>query len=165
MTFLVTVDDIPPEGLDLILDLSPEDLANLVSAQGQERPLARSPLTGSLRLTRPDHRLAVRGNFEVKLSVTCDRCLNEFDFDLAGRVEEILTLAPPGQTGNEDQDDQEGDGALEIKGGQADLSALVAEHFWLAWPFRFICRPDCAGLCPHCGTDLNQGPCNCSDKI
>jgi len=24
-----------------------------------------------------------------------------------------------------------------------------------------LCRPDCAGLCPACGRDLNEGPCGC----
>ncbi len=26
-----------------------------------------------------------------------------------------------------------------------------------------LCRPDCAGLCPHCGTNLNDGACDCEE--
>ena len=27
-----------------------------------------------------------------------------------------------------------------------------------------LCRPDCAGICPSCGTDLNAGSCNCTEE-
>jgi uncharacterized protein len=28
---------------------------------------------------------------------------------------------------------------------------------------RPLCKPDCKGLCPHCGIDLNVEQCNCAD--
>jgi uncharacterized protein len=28
-------------------------------------------------------------------------------------------------------------------------------------PLRVLCREDCAGLCPTCGTDLNHDTCSC----
>ena len=42
-----------------------------------------------------------------------------------------------------------------------DLDALVAEDLFLAMPSRYLCRPDCKGLCPRCGADLNLGDCGC----
>ena len=30
-------------------------------------------------------------------------------------------------------------------------------------PYRFLCDEDCAGLCQHCGKDLNHHACNCAD--
>ena len=27
-----------------------------------------------------------------------------------------------------------------------------------------LCREDCKGLCPHCGKDLNEGPCGCEPR-
>jgi uncharacterized protein len=30
-------------------------------------------------------------------------------------------------------------------------------------PMRFLCHPDCAGLCPQCGANLNDGPCSCQE--
>ena len=43
-----------------------------------------------------------------------------------------------------------------------DLDALVAEDIVLAMPPRWLCRPDCKGLCSICGADLNEGDCGCS---
>ena len=42
-----------------------------------------------------------------------------------------------------------------------DLDALVAEDLFLSMPPRYLCRPDCKGLCPLCGADLNAGDCGC----
>jgi uncharacterized protein len=32
-----------------------------------------------------------------------------------------------------------------------------------ALPMSVLCRDDCAGLCPRCGADLNEGSCDCTD--
>ncbi len=39
-----------------------------------------------------------------------------------------------------------------------DLTPLLREEIFLATPFAPLCRPDCKGLCPVCGDDLNQRP-------
>jgi uncharacterized protein len=43
-----------------------------------------------------------------------------------------------------------------------DLSEAVRQYEMAALPIQPVCREDCAGLCPTCGKDLNQGPCGCS---
>src|SRR5262249_23600562 len=45
-----------------------------------------------------------------------------------------------------------------------DLSEAVREELILAVPDYVLCREDCAGLCPHCGKDLNEGPHDCAAK-
>ena len=42
-----------------------------------------------------------------------------------------------------------------------DLAEMVREQFYLALPMRPLCREECKGLCPQCGTNLNQGTCAC----
>ena len=39
-----------------------------------------------------------------------------------------------------------------------DLSAWARDSLVLALPDKILCRPDCAGLCPVCGKDLNAEP-------
>ena len=46
------------------------------------------------------------------------------------------------------------DGVLDVAGWARDA---VAE----ALPARILCREDCAGICPRCGANLNDGPCGC----
>lgn len=155
---LVTLEDIPPEGLDLDLKLEPGQLAPLVATEAETPPVLLSPLIGKLHLTRTKTWLSLQGDFQVEVEIPCDRCLVPSPVVLIGEVTEKLELVAPGQKA---EGDEELDGTLEVKGGQVNLSGLMAEMFWLAWPFRHICRPDCAGICPRCGADLNVGPCGC----
>jgi uncharacterized protein len=46
-----------------------------------------------------------------------------------------------------------------------DLSSAVREELLLAVPQYVECREDCRGLCPHCGADLNAGPCGCQPEM
>jgi DUF177 domain-containing protein len=39
-----------------------------------------------------------------------------------------------------------------------DLSGWARDALVLALPDKILCRPDCAGLCPVCGRDLNLEP-------
>ena len=41
------------------------------------------------------------------------------------------------------------------------LEDAVREQVLLALPARTLCQEACKGLCPHCGTDLNQATCDC----
>ena len=45
--------------------------------------------------------------------------------------------------------------------GVADLGDEIVEAVSLAAPMKPLCRPDCRGLCPSCGKNLNAGECGC----
>jgi uncharacterized protein len=34
----------------------------------------------------------------------------------------------------------------------------------VALPMQALCRADCRGLCPQCGKDWNEGPCQCTPQ-
>jgi uncharacterized protein len=44
---------------------------------------------------------------------------------------------------------------------EIDLRQALREEVLLALPQFVECRPDCKGLCPTCGANLNEGPCGC----
>lgn len=50
-------------------------------------------------------------------------------------------------------------------GDVVDLEPLVREQFVLAVPYAPLCKDDCLGLCPQCGTDRNVAPCACEAPI
>ena len=50
-------------------------------------------------------------------------------------------------------------GAVEAVRADPGLRAWARDGLALAVPDQITCRPDCAGLCPECGADLNEaGP-------
>lgn len=154
---LVPIENIPFEGLSLPLDLTPGDLRSLITVEGRQAPAIASPLKGEIKIRLSGDRLILKGFFEVEVEIPCDRCLADSKTRLNGTIDEALDMRSPGRPGSDDDDE----GGLKIVDGKADLSGLLLEFFWLAWPFRFICGEDCAGLCSRCGADLNQGPCGC----
>ena len=44
-----------------------------------------------------------------------------------------------------------------------DLVSLTEEQLMLELPSKTLCREDCAGLCPKCGKNLNEGKCSCPE--
>ena len=49
-------------------------------------------------------------------------------------------------------------------GKEIDCAEIAEEFLVLNVPFVSFCRPDCKGLCPKCGADLNKQTCGCSDE-
>ncbi len=61
-------------------------------------------------------------------------------------------------------EDVEGQRLRFFEGDCLDLAPHVWEEMVLADPSKFYCSEDCKGLCPHCGTNLNQGACSCAPE-
>ena len=90
--------------------------------------------------------------FDVRLHGPCYRCLGDAVLDLALHAREYEAEQPS----NEPGDDQLATPYLE--NGNLDLSSWARDVVALALPDKILCRPDCAGLCPQCGKNLNDEP-------
>ena len=55
-------------------------------------------------------------------------------------------------------DDESG---LSVVDDKMDISPLIRDTLLAAQPICNVCRPDCLGLCPKCGANLNEGECGC----
>ena len=102
--------------------------------------------------------VVVRGRVEGRASMPCRRCLEDVTFDVA---EEVTFLFRPGL----DPVAAEAEEAYPLpeKGRDLDLGPALREHVLLALP-RFVeCSETCKGLCPACGTNLNETTCDCSE--
>ena len=106
-------------------------------------------VTATLRLESMSDGIVVTGDIDVPWHGTCRRCLKVLDEHTVSPVDELY------QTVVTNPD------AFEIIGDQLDLTSMVRELALLDAPNAPLCRPDCAGLCPICGTDLNEGSCSC----
>jgi hypothetical protein len=58
---------------------------------------------------------------------------------------------------------RDGVGVLHLDEEVLDTEPLLVEQLHLAVPMKPVCRPDCKGLCPHCGADRNRGECDCRE--
>ena len=85
----------------------------------------------------------------------CRRCLA--DTTVHVQDEAHVIFAEAGSEETEDPDVYE----LPERSNQIDLRPAVREQWMLNVPSFAECRAECQGLCPTCGKDLNEGPCEC----
>jgi uncharacterized protein len=100
-----------------------------------------------------------RGRLETVLRYACRRCLAQVDRRFELRLE--LAWSPPDEL-EEGGDDAEGLRILDAGAQELDLGEAIREELLLAAPLYVLCREDCKGLCPRCGTDWNVGECDCA---
>ncbi len=87
--------------------------------------------------------------FRVSLRGPCVRCLADAELTLPIRAREYHATKPG---------DDELRSPYVVGDETVDLSAWARDALALALPDKILCRPDCAGLCPVCGKDLNEEP-------
>ena len=116
--------------------------------------LVVNAIQGQLSLLRIEDGILVQGVLAVTVDSECGRCLEPvtrtIDVELNERFVPSLTYKPG--------DDQ----VFAIDADHhIDLKPVLRELVIVSMPLHVLCRPDCEGLCPSCGKDLNEGPCDC----
>lgn len=101
--------------------------------------------------------LLVRGVLEAGLGLSCARCLQPVRH--AARTDVVELFIDPHELASGD----EVEAGYEIAEAHLHLEALVRDALAVMTPLRPLCRADCRGLCPQCGTDRNEGACACAD--
>src|SRR4029079_534543 len=102
------------------------------------------------RLVRPHAAgLMLELGVDVRLVGPCVRCLGDAGLDIAVSDRQYQATNP--------EDDEELRTPY-LQDDRLDLSAWARDAVALALPDQILCRPDCAGLCPVCGRDLNVEP-------
>jgi uncharacterized protein len=119
--------------------------------------LAR-PLQVELTAREVGDGVLVRGTLRTAVRHACRRCLEPVQHEVDEHVD--LFFAAPMEGEDEGADDGEVY-PLPPRGDLLDLTDAVREQVVLAAPEFALCREECRGLCPTCGTDLNQGACDC----
>jgi uncharacterized protein len=120
-----------------------------------------APLKGQVHILRTPRSLFLTATLTTSTRSQCSRCLEEFDQSLTLRLEEEYFPTVNIVTGKRLPLPQE-PGAFTIDENQEiDLGEAVRQYTLLATPMKPVCRPNCQGLCPSCGANLNYGECSC----
>ncbi len=123
------------------------DLAVLGSQVAQGKALRIDLLLEAL-----NEAVVVKGTAAATWVGECRRCLRPLEETLHAPILEIFEIAPTeGET-------------HPLAGDLIDVGPVVREAVLLELPLAPLCRPDCAGLCPQCGTDRNEGQCDCAEE-
>jgi uncharacterized protein len=117
-----------------------------------------APAAVLARIARTNRGVIVTGHVRIHLADTCARCLRPLRLPIDAPIdEEVLPLIDL-QSGLRLDTTAEPEAFRLSDHHELDLEPLAREAIVLAAPIAPVCRPDCPGLCPECGADLNAGP-------
>ena len=114
------------------------------------------PVTARGRVRNEAGVLHLEADVAADMTVRCDRCGKPFRRKLSPRYTAVLQA---------DAEDADSENVFPLDGDGADVSDVAETLLILDMDGKFLCRPDCRGLCPTCGKDLNDGPCDCKKEI
>lgn len=135
-------------------------VGDLIGSPGKERPftgvrlaqlrLGDTTIDGAMEVSGQVKGLidAVKAEFNASAVAhfVCTRCLTEWDGPITVTGEQYYRHTP----------DEDGYGIVDH---HVDVAGPARDELALALPPVPLCREDCQGLCPTCGTDLNTDPC------
>lgn len=118
------------------------------------------PLSWQADVTNTGGALLVTGEVRGTARTSCARCLAELSFPVMGEIEGYF-LIEDDTSAPDDMEDDEFDVLPEDR--SIDFEPLITAALLLEFPLVPLCKDDCKGLCPTCGSDLNDGPCGCAE--
>lgn len=161
----IDVRRVPLEGQPVDLDLPAERFA----ASGDLHLVGRVQLHG--RLDRANElAFRLRAALEAGIELACVRCLDAFTLPVHENLDLLYlphsaNVAKAPATGEAEEEGRLKDEDLSVgfyRDERIDLGLMVWEQVYLSLPMKPLCRGDCRGLCPVCGTNLNTSSCDCT---
>lgn len=116
------------------------------------------PVKGHVRLTRTHKGVLADVDAHGAVELECARCLSPLSAEIAFPFGEEYYQTVVVNTGAALPRPEEPDVFLIDETHKLDLAEAMREYGLLALPMLPLCRPDCAGLCPECGVNLNDEP-------
>lgn len=122
-----------------------------------------------LHCSQVDGFVEVCGRLELTVEGICSRCLAPAVMPISSDFTLTYTSGSPGvsdeETGDEIELSAEEMNLISFHGDEINLATEIQEQIIIALPVKPLCREECRGLCPRCGTDLNQQPCVCEPEV
>lgn len=150
----IIISEIPEEGLEFDLkDNIQSDVVNIIS-----------PITASFRLDKVGEEVIAKGVLSGDVELQCSRCLKNFPLRISSQVNVIYEPAKDISRGEQHELKSEELDTVFYTGDMFDTDDLLREQLILNLPMKPLCAPDCKGICPQCGIDLNVSGCDCKAK-
>lgn len=133
-----TADILRMGGLDCSAQLSPKYFAGIFT-----EPNKITKVNTELSFSVADKEILVRGRIWGEMEIQCARCLKTATLPFDENFFETYS----------------------IKDEIIDIMLIVRQTLALTEEIRFLCKPECKGLCAICGQDLNVAQCGCKPEV
>ena len=133
----VNIDNIPEDGLRLKEKIDPKTLS--LTLEGQGINFLQS-IDAEAFIKKTGSEVFADVTLEAPVEYTCSRCL--------ARIENVFK--------------KKFSVNYEVKPGDIlEIDEDIRQEMILDYPIKVVCKPDCKGLCPNCGQNLNIAECEC----
>ncbi|MBU3911870.1 MAG: DUF177 domain-containing protein [Candidatus Omnitrophica bacterium] len=133
----IHINKIPPEGLEITEEIDPRVMSLGMESQGIA---LTSSILVKANVLKAGGEVFADVCLEAPAEYTCGRCLAKFSGILKKEFKTSYE-AKPGEIIDMDED--------------------IRQETILDCPMKSLCKPDCKGLCPNCGQNLNTLKCEC----
>ncbi|MBD0371218.1 MAG: DUF177 domain-containing protein [Pyrinomonadaceae bacterium] len=116
------------------------------------------------RISRSGHNVRLQGQITARAEVDCDRCLKQVSLPIETTFDVTYVPAADYVEGEAAELQEEDLGLSVYEDEVIDIDELVREQVLLTLPARALCTEDCEGLCPVCGANRNENPCECESN-
>jgi uncharacterized protein len=123
-----------------------------------------APVQVDMDIHKDKDRFRLEGTVRTVLELTCSRCLESYQMPVDIPFDVRYLPASEAAGGEEREVEEEDLDTGVYRDDQINLNEVLREQFYLALPMKPLCREDCAGLCPQCGTNRNVAPCSCATE-
>jgi len=118
-------------------------------------------IQGDCHMLRTQRSILVKCALDTAVELTCSRCLGNFRHPLKIKFEEEFFPTLDAESGAPMPAPEDAAAFTIDEQHTLDLTEAVRQYSLLSVPMKPLCKNDCAGLCPACGKNLNQGKCDC----
>ena len=119
---------------------------------------------GRVELIRVPEGVLVRCEADVLIDAQCSRCLATFAYSVHVSFEEVYAQQVDLVHGHRLAEPDDPESFRIGMNNTIDIREAVRQYSETAAEMRPLCRPDCPGLCPVCGTDLTMASCQCERR-
>lgn len=124
-----------------------------------------SLVKGEVVLIRTNRSILMEGMLAAEVEGACSRCVSPASCSVNFRIaEEFFPVVDVLSGSSLPLPDEPGSFTIDSN-HMLDLGEAMRQYILSAMPVKLLCRPDCAGLCPVCGYNLNQGSCQCFSRL
>jgi len=159
---------------DYVVDL--KDLSTKVSLEGSFEPgvidfgsenvRQAGPLVWKATAERAGEEVRIVGSLTLAGEMNCSRCLEPAKVEIQ-KTFDLFFREHDKELYDEDDDvelTEEDTRTAFFSGTELALGDVLREQVLLALPMKALCKVDCKGLCPVCGTNRNLNSCGCSQE-
>lgn len=160
------LDEISAGGIVREFTLPVESFPELKELEKSDQFSFTTPLSYRIRLQKSGRLVELEGDVSFSIKEVCGRCLVPFEEEIESSF--ALTFTPKKEEVSEQEEvelEAEELGLITYDGEELDLQDPLQEQVVIGLPLSPLCRETCNGLCPECGTNLNESTCHCEKKV